>query len=136
MRFLVDADVLSERTKPQPNSRVVQWIEDNDLDLVVSPIVLGEIEHGILLLPAGRRRTTLQRWFEEGVQRIPVLSFDAATASVWAAMLTRLKRSHRAMPLKDSLIAASALAHGLTIATRNTADFRHAGAPLVNPFAN
>ena len=69
-----------------------------------------------------------------GVQRLHVLDFDTANATAWARLLARLKKKGRAMPVKDSRIAATALAHGLTVATRNAADFRHAGVPVENPF--
>lgn len=62
------------------------------------------------------------------------LDLDAATASAWAALLARLKKRGQAMLIKDSLIAATTLAHGMTVATRRTADYRHAGVPLVDPF--
>ena len=135
MKFLVDANVLSEATKPEPDPRVLIWLRENDHEIVVNPVVLGELEYGILLLPAGRRRTRLQQWFADGVRRIRVLDFDAETASAWAQLLASLKKKGLAMPIKDSLIAATALVHGLTVATRNTADYRNAGVPLVDPFA-
>lgn len=134
MKFLVDANVLSEPTKPVPMARVVTWLRDNESELAVNPIVLGELEYGILLLPAGRRRKRLQDWFAAGVQRLRVLDFDAASATTWARLLAGLKKKGLAMPVKDSLIAASALAHGLAVATRNVADFRRAGVRVVNPF--
>ena len=134
MKYLVDANVLSEPTKPAPESRVIDWLRRHESDLTVNPIVLGEIEYGILLLPAGKRRTRLQRWFGEGIRRMRSLDLDAATASAWAQLLARLKKKGAAMPIKDSLIAATALAHGLTVATRDAADFRNAGVPIVNPF--
>lgn len=130
----MDANVLSEPTRPTPNVAVLDWLRKNEQDLAVNPIILGELEYGILLLPAGRRRTRLAQWFEAGVQRMRVLDFDAATASEWARLLARLRAKGTAMPIKDSLIAATALAHGLTMATRNTADFRQAGVPLEDPF--
>ncbi len=135
MRFLVDANVLSEATKPEPDPRVLIWLRENGHEIVVNPVVLGELEYGILLLPAGRRRTRLQQWFADGVRRIRVLDFDAETASAWAQLLASLKKKGLAMPIKDSLIAATALVHGLTVATRNTADYRNARVPLVDPFA-
>lgn len=113
---------------------MLDWLRENEQDLAVNPIILGELEYGILLLPAGRRRTRLARWFEAGVQRIRVLNFDAVTASQWARLLARLSAKGTVMPIKDSLIAATALAHALTIATRNTADFRHAGVALEDLF--
>jgi hypothetical protein len=134
VNFLVDADVLSEATKPQPAPSVNDWLRVHERRLVVNPIVLGELEYGILLLPAGRRRTRLQKWFAEGARKLFVLDIDADTASVWAELLAELKRKGRAMPLKDSLIAATARQHRLTVATRNVSDYRHAGVLLVNPF--
>ena len=59
MKYLVDADVLSEATKPQPAAHVVEWLRNHDSDLAVNPIIVGELEYGILLLPTGRRRKKL-----------------------------------------------------------------------------
>ncbi|MCU0981948.1 MAG: PIN domain-containing protein [Pirellulaceae bacterium] len=133
MTYLTDANVLSEPTKPAPEPRVVQWLRDHEAELAVNPIVLGELEYGILLLPPGRRRTRLQQWFERGVQTLRILDFDAAAAAAWARLLAGLKAKGLAMSVKDSLIAATALAQDLTLATRNLTDFRHAGVRLVNP---
>ena len=134
MKYLADTNVLSEPTKPRPNAAVIEWLRHHESELVVSPIVLGELQYGILLLPAGRRRTRLLTWFAEGAQRFPVLDFDTATADAWAQLLARLKQKGKAMPIKDSLIAAVAKKHGLVVATRNVADFKHAGIKVVNPF--
>lgn len=134
MKYLVDADVLSEATKPQPSPSVIDWLIKHDADLAVSPIVLGELEFGILLLAAGRRRKRLLEWFAGGVQKLNVLSFDATTATFWARLLADLKRKGRAMPIKDSLIAATARQYQLAVATRNVSHFRHAGTKIVNPF--
>lgn len=134
MKFLVDTNVLSEPTKPAPQARVVDWLRDHESELAINPIVLGELEYGILLMPAGRRRKRLQEWFASGVRRLRVLDFDAASAAAWARLLAGLKKKGLSMSVKDSLIAASALTHDLAVATRNTADYRHAGVRLVNPF--
>lgn len=135
MKFLVDADVLSEPTKPAPAPRVVEWLRKHDQDLVVSPVILGELEFGILLLPAGRKRTKLITWFAAGVQQLNVVDFDSTTAHAWAELLAELRRKGRAMPIKDSLVAAAARQHQLTVATHNVAHFQHAGVQVVNPFA-
>ncbi len=133
--ILVDANVLCEATRPHPSGLVLNWLTRHESELVVTPIVLGEIAYGIRTLPAGRKRTRLQEWFEAGVESLHVLPIDTETARHWAELLAKLKRTGRAMPVKDSLIAASALQHRLTIATHNTTDFQHTGVKLVDPFA-
>ena len=135
MRFLVDANVLSEPTKATPDHNVVDWLRRNERDIAVDPIILGELRFGVLLLPKGKRRTRLERWFDTGVQRLQCLPWEAETGLRWAALLASLRASGRAMPVKDSLIAATALVHGLTVATRNRTDFEKAGVKIVDPFA-
>jgi toxin FitB len=134
MRYLVDANVLSEATKPAPDPQAVGWLRKHEQELSVDPIVLGEIHFGILLLPAGRRRERLERWFQEGVSRVVCISWDAATGLRWAKLLADLRSAGQTMPIKDSMIATTALVHGLTVATRNTKDFAKTGVQVVNPF--
>ena len=135
MMFLVDANVLSEATKPSPEPAVLKWLEAHEPDLAVDPVILGEIRYGILQLPAGRRRQRLEQWFAEGVERIHCLTWDAATGLGWAKLLADLRAAGRAMPIKDSLIAATALHHGCPIVTRNRRDFEKAGVDVIDPFA-
>lgn len=132
-RYLVDANVLSEGTKPGPDGAVVEWLRKNEADLAVDPVILGEVRFGILLLADGRRRTRLEEWFEEGVRRIHCIPWDAPTGLRWAELLATLRASGRAMPVKDSLIAATALTHDLEIATLNRRDFESAGVSLIDP---
>jgi toxin FitB len=135
VKYLVDANVLSEPTRPEPNREVVEWLREHESEIVVDPIVLGEIRFGILLLPAGRRRDRLQQWFAAGVETVGCLPWEAATGLRWAELIAHLRRTGRSMPIKDSLIAATALVHGLTVVTRNRRDFESAGVPVVDPFA-
>lgn len=135
MKYLVDANVLSEVTKPVPDPHVVVWLRKNETNIAVDPVILGEIRFGIFLLPKGKRREKLEAWFDRVVKNISCLSWDAETGLRWAALLARLRRSGKAMSIKDSLIAATALQNDLTLATRNTVDFAQSGARLANPFA-
>lgn len=99
-------------------------------------MILGEIRFGVLMLPRGRRRARLERWFDEGVRRLHCLAWEAETGLRWAELLASLRAAGRSMPIKDSLIAATALVHRLTMVTRNVRDFERAGLDVVNPFSS
>lgn len=134
MTYLVDANVLSEPTKPSPDARALAWLREHERELVVDPIVLGELRYGILLLPRGKRRSELERWFDEGVGRLECIPWDAETGLRWAKLLAALRAKGTSMPIKDSMIAATALTHGLVVATRDRRDFGKARVRVVDPF--
>ena len=134
MVYLVDANVLSEATKPEPDAKVMAWLNAHLRELVVDPIILGEIRFGIHLKPAGKRRRALELWFADGVERLRCLPWEAETGLRWAKLLADLRASGLSMPIKDSLIAATALVHGLRVATRNGKDFEKAGVRVVDPW--
>ena len=135
MKYLVDADVLSEPTKPAPQLNVLRWLRLHEREMLIDAVILGELRFGILLLPKGRKRQRLEQWFAGGIQRLRCLPWDAETGLQWAELLASLRASGKAMPIKDSLVAATALVHGLTVATRNRVDFEKAGVKVVGPFA-
>ncbi|HET6570322.1 MAG TPA: PIN domain-containing protein [Solirubrobacterales bacterium] len=133
MKYLVDANVLSEATKPSPDPKVVEWLRRNERTVVVDPVVLGEVRFGILRLKRGARRAKLEQWFEQGIRNLQCVPFDSTVGLRWAQLLADLRRRGRPMSVKDSLIAASALAHDLAVATLNTRDFQPAKVRIVDP---
>ena len=134
MTYLVDANVLSEPTKQTVERKVVTWLAENETNLVVDSIILGELRIGILALPRGRKREKLEQWFEAIVETIDCLAWDATVSRRWAVLVVDLKRKGKTVPLLDGMIAATALQHDLIVATRNTRDFRTTGARTFNPF--
>lgn len=135
MKYLVDANVLSELAKPLPEPLVVEWLRAHESHIAVDAVILGELRFGILILPPGKKRTALERWFDAGVARLQCLPWDVETGLRWAELLARLRKTGRTMPIKDSLIAATAIVHDLAVVTRNRADFAKAGVRIVDPFA-
>ena len=134
MIYLVDANVLSEPTKLLPEGKVVQWLTLHEASLVVDSVILGELRIGILALPAGRKRARLEQWLDEVVQLIECLPWDAAVSRRWAKLVVQLKKKGQTMAVLDSMIAATALEHGLTLVTRNVRDFQQSGVKVVDPF--
>jgi len=135
MKYLVDANVLSEPTKPLPDPRVVDWLQTHEPDIAVDPVILGELRFGILILSRGKKRMALERWFNAGVGRLHCLPWDADTGLKWAELLARLRKTGTAMPIKDSFIAATAIVYDLAIVTRNRVDFAKADVRVIDPFA-
>ena len=80
MKFLVDANVLSEATNPQPDAKVEVWLADHETQLAINPIIFGELRFGILLLPKSKRRSDLLGWLDTGVRYMAMLNLDAKTA--------------------------------------------------------
>jgi len=134
MTYLVDANVLSEPTKPTANPKVIVWLTKNEANLVIDPTIIGELRIGVLALPRGHKRAKLEQWLEAVIDTLDCLPWDAAVSQRWAALVVDLKRKGQIVPLLDGMIAATALQHNLTVATRNTRDFKKTGVKTVNPF--
>ena len=136
--FLLDTNVPSEMTRPQPHPRVVEWLNKaDDLQLHLSVVSLGEILKGITLLTAGNRRSTLQRWLDETLRPWfagRILPIDEAVAERWGLLTGECLLRGRQLKVGDGLIAATALQHGLTLVTRNKRDFEDVGVDIVSPW--
>jgi predicted nucleic acid-binding protein len=138
MSWLLDTCVICEPTRARPSARVMRWLDEQpEESLHLSVLTLGEIRRGAARLPAGAKRRALERWLEQDLtERFAgrTLAIDAAAADRWGRLVAFAENKGRPLPTLDSLLAATALAHGLTVATRNTADFADTGAPVINPW--
>lgn len=136
MSYLVDTNIFSELAKPRPDPQVVTWLRQNEPLLYVSTITIGELRRGIERLPAGKRRSQLHAWLQSLCECMKgrVLSFNTSTAHVWGQLKAKWDRAKLVVPSLDSQIAATAHRHGLTVVTRNAADFQNTGVNLLNPF--
>lgn len=134
MKYLLDANLLCEPTKPLPAQEALNWLHANVLDCVTDSIVLAEIWQGIDALPQGRKRANLEAWFAGMSSRIRCLDWTLEVALRWGRLVNEVRRSGFTVGIKDTMIAATAAHYGLIIATRNVADFTRCGVPVLNPF--
>lgn len=138
MKLLLDTNVLSEVTRPAPYARVLKWLDDLDEDrLFISVVSIAEIRRGVALMDEGRKREALTEWLARDLpQRFEqrVLSVDEPIALAWGDLMGLAKRRGRGLSSMDGLIAATAVAHELTLATRNIKDFDGFGIELFDPW--
>lgn len=138
MNWLVDTDILSERTKPRPDAKVLAWMEANADAIYTSSHVIGELQTGIALLSEGSKKRALQAWLNRLVEGMEgrILNFNTSVATVWGRQEAEFSQKGCPMPMPDSFIAATARRHDLIIATRNVADYTRPGLKVVDPSAD
>ena len=135
MSYLLDTNVLSELVRRKPDATLLRWFQGTPEErLHLSVLSLGELHFGIEMAKGGARRERLRVWLERDLpdrfsERL--LSITPAVADRWGRLLAEVGRS---VPAIDSLLAATALAHGLRMVTRNVRDFRFPGLQVVNPW--
>ncbi len=138
MRLLLDTNVLSEVTKPRPDGRVLQWLDGLDEDRAfISVVSIAEIRRGVALMDSGRKRDALAEWLARDLpQRFErrVIPIEESVAVAWGDLMGLAKRSGLGLASMDGLIAATAIAHDLTLATRNTKDFEGFGLEILDPW--
>ncbi len=138
MTYLLDTNVVSELRKirlGKADHRVALWAEGVDAsDLFISVITVQEIEIGVLLAERRdpKQGATLRLWLTQ--QALP--AFGGRILAVDTTIAQRSARLHvpNPRPVRDGLIAATALVHGMTVATRNVADFEPTGVAVLNPW--
>ena len=135
MSYLVDTNVLSELRRSNPDADVVRWLEGRPATtLYLSVLTLGELRKGIEMLPEGTRKRRLLDWLEVDLPGFFIgrlLPIDAQIADRWGHLVAQ---AGRPLPAIDSLLAATALTHGLTLVTRNRRDFQHPGLVVIDPW--
>ena len=140
MSFLLDTSVISELVKPVPDDKVLDWTKRADENsLYLSVLTIGELEKGIAKLPASSRRARLETWVRRDLAdrfRERLLAIDGTIAAIWGKLAGEAEARGKPLPVIDGLIAATGLAHDLTVATRNIDDFERCGARCFNPWVS
>ncbi|HEY4159027.1 MAG TPA: type II toxin-antitoxin system VapC family toxin [Polyangiaceae bacterium] len=136
--WLLDTNVLSELRRPKPNANVVAFIRLQPLDLLcVSSVTLAEIRFGIEQVADATRRVELNHWLTHTVRPMfesRVLQVSEDVMLKWRLLVGGGRKVGHTFSQPDLLIAATALHHGLTVVSRDTADYEKARVPIVNPW--
>ena len=136
--ILIDTNVVSEPLCKAPAARVIEWIDAQPLEtLYLSAITVAELRFGVASLPAGKRRDDLGESLERQVLPLfagRVLPFDLAASQAYAELMVRARAAGVAIGAADGYIAATAVANGAMVATRDTAPFEAAGLNVIDPW--
>ncbi|MFH1344054.1 MAG: type II toxin-antitoxin system VapC family toxin [Pseudomonadota bacterium] len=140
MKVLLDTNVLSEVRRPAPEPRVLAWLDAIDEDRAfISVASIAELRRGIALMDDGRRREALAAWLAvdlPGRFSGRILPIDPTVAERWGDVMAQARTSGFGLSVMDGFFAATAIAHGLVLATRNTKDFASLGVPLFDPWTD
>ncbi|MBO9111863.1 type II toxin-antitoxin system VapC family toxin [Agrobacterium sp. S2/73] len=137
MRYLLDTNILSNITKPEPSASLLTWMaEQFDDDLFIASLTIAEIHRWILEKPAGKKRTDLETWFggKEGPLSLfagRILSFDEKAALVWGELMAQGRATGRPRSALDMIVAAIAQSNSCVVVTDNERDFH--GIEIINP---
>ncbi len=138
--IVLDTNVVSELMRPVPNPAVLAWVDaQSDRDLWLCSVVVSELLYGLARLPMGSRRAQLTQAFETMLAEDfagRVLAFDLPAAVVYADLVSAREQQGQPLAMADAQIAATCLAHGARLATRNVRDFEGLGLSWLNPWTS
>ena len=136
--ILVDTNVWSEAFRPEPNATVRRWATANAGMLWLSTVVIGELLSGAELLPRGQRRDKLLTGYKLLIETYSdrIAAFDLDAALRYGLVVADMKKAGRNPGTADSQIAATALARGFALATRNIKHFEGLGIELIDPWSS
>lgn len=138
MKYLLDTCLISELVKKEPNPAVVKWLDDQEEQtLFLSVMNLGELQKGISKLPDGAKKDELQAWITlDLAERFAgrIIDIDLETSLCWGKLQGSAEQAGEKLPVMDSLTAATAMVHRLTVVTRNAKDMERCGVDVCNPW--
>jgi hypothetical protein len=138
VKYLLDTCLISELVKESPNASVLGWLDKQDEDqLYLSALTIGELQKGISKLADARKKEELQIWLSSDLgSRFErrILNIDTEVAVRWGELIGEAERRGKRLPVIDSLIAATAAVHNLTVVTRNTGDLEECAVRVLNPW--
>ena len=139
MNFLLDTCLISELAKSYPNKKVVDWVlSENETNFYVSVLSFGELHKGIEKLPESKKKEELRIWAENELRnrfQNRIIGIDIRVSITWGKIQSIAEKKGKPMPAIDSLIAATGIAYGMIVVTRNISDMEQSGVDLFNPWS-
>lgn len=136
--FLLATNCISELVRPEPEPRVIEWMEAADeAMLFLSVLTIGEIRKSLAGLSQGKRRTRLEAWLEVELKvrfAGPIVPIEYEIADRWGLIAAEAKRKGERLSVIDGLLAATTLHHNLTVVSRNVSDFSNTQVQVLNPW--
>jgi toxin FitB len=130
--------IFEECVKPRPHAGVIRWLAEADEECIfISVISIAEISRGLEKMPKSKRRDRIAAWLVEDLPKRferRILPVDFATAQDWGVVSEEVRKRGVSLTAMDAFFAATARIHEMTLVTRNTRDFQHLRAPLLNPW--
>ena len=140
MNYLLDTCLISELAKSKPDERVVDWVlSENETGFYVSVLTFGELHKCVEKLPKSKKKEELRIWIENDLKnrfQNRIIGMDMRVSILWGKIQCIAEKKGKPMPAIDALIAATGIAHDLTVVTRNITDMEQSGVKLLNPWSN